>query len=433
MHAPRTKILVLASGLAVACQQTTAPEILDDRGYLAAAGSGNSTDPATKNQCNKNGWKDFGFRNQGQCVRFVQTGKDSREEVRFATLSTGGFHTCGATSTGLAYCWGQNLQGELGDGTTNDSNVPVAISGGHRFATVTAGTHHSCGVSSGGDAFCWGWNRLGQLGDGTTTDSSTPVAVSGGHAFVSISAGVQHTCGVTTTGSAYCWGHNGSGQLGDDTVSDSPLPVAVSGAHAFVFVSAGHVGHTCGLTTVGLAVCWGNNFLSQLGDGTTTDAHAPVVVFGNRRYASLSAGGFHTCGATTAGEGLCWGDNPSGQFGDGSTIDKSTPTPVSGNHVFAMVDAGDQHTCGVTTGGTLYCWGWNASGQLGNGTNADSHVPVEVLGGLVFTIVSASDPSHTCGVTTAGTAYCWGNNFSGQLGNGTNTDSNTPAAVVLPS
>ena len=110
------------------------------------------------------------------------------------------------TTAGLAYCWGDNVDGKLGDGTTTDSTVPVAVSGGLTFQSVNAGSTHSCGVTTAGAAYCWGDNREGQLGDGTNTDSTVPVAVSGELTFQSVSPGYTHSCGVTTAGGAYCWG-----------------------------------------------------------------------------------------------------------------------------------------------------------------------------------------------------------------------------------
>jgi alpha-tubulin suppressor-like RCC1 family protein len=196
----------------------------------------------------------------------------------FAAMSGGHWHTCGVTSSGSAYCWGHNLFGQLGDGTTTDRTTPVAVSGGLTFEAVSADNSHTCGVTSSGSAYCWGLNSAGKLGDGTTTRRyTTPVAVSGGLTFEAVSAGRYHTCGLTTGGSAYCWGDNGYGQLGDGTTTDRTTPVAVSGGLTFEAVSAGG-GHTCGVTSSGSAYCWGSNFYGGLGDGTTNPSYIPVRV-----------------------------------------------------------------------------------------------------------------------------------------------------------
>jgi alpha-tubulin suppressor-like RCC1 family protein len=345
----------------------------------------------------------------------------------FAGVSVGGNHTCGVTIGGAAYCWGDNTNAELGDGTRTNRVSPVPVSEGQVFATVSAGGYHTCGVTTSGAAYCWGENRRGQLGDGTMTDRLTPVPVSGSLTFTTVSAGDHHTCGVTTSGAAYCWGLDNHGQLG--TPSSEPCsrpgervepcstaPIAVSGGLAFAGVSAGF-GYTCGVTTSSAAYCWW---------------FSPVLVSGSLTFATVSAGAAHSCGVTTGGAAYCWGDNGGGQLGDGTTTFRSSPGPVSGGLTFAAASAGAGYTCGVTTNGAAYCWGDNGFGQLGDGTNLYKLSPVPVSGGLTFAAVSAEALSfHTCGVTTGGAAYCWGPNGSGQVGDGTRTTRFTPVRVAL--
>ncbi len=146
--------------------------------------------------------------------------------LSFAAVSAGFDHSCGVTTAGVAYCWGDNVFGQLGDGTTTNRPMPVAVAGGLSFAAVST-KGHTCGVTTAGDAYCWGQNVRAQLGDGTTTDRLTPVAVAGGLSFAAVSAGFGHSCGVTTAGDAYCWGSNGSGMLGDGTFNNSSVPVLV--------------------------------------------------------------------------------------------------------------------------------------------------------------------------------------------------------------
>src|SRR5437016_41827 len=156
----------------------------------------------------------------------------------FARVSAGGVHTCGVTSGGAGYCWGSNSVGQLGDGTTTNRSSPVPVGGGVSFAAVgAAGGAHTCGVTAGGVAYCWGCNSNGQLGDGTTTDRSTPVLVAGGVSFAAVSAGSYHTCGLTAAGAVYCWGVNITGQLGAGTTTTRLTPerggsvAAVSGGN----------------------------------------------------------------------------------------------------------------------------------------------------------------------------------------------------------
>jgi alpha-tubulin suppressor-like RCC1 family protein len=156
--------------------------------------------------------------------------------LTFTRLSVGDAHTCGLATEGAWYCWGRNESGQLGNGTAGPdichgspcSTLPVAVASGVSFMTVFAGYRHSCGVTSAGFAHCWGNNLYGQLGDGTSVSSLTPVAVTGGLRFASVSPHTSHTCGLTTGGVAYCWGSNSYGQLGTGT-SDSYVPLRVTG------------------------------------------------------------------------------------------------------------------------------------------------------------------------------------------------------------
>jgi len=350
--------------------------------------------------------------------------------LSFAAVSAGFNHTCGVTTAGAAYCWGHNIEGQLGDGTRTDRTSPVAVLRGLSFAAMSAGFSHTCGVTTAGAAYCWGAGVDGELGDGNATNWTFPVAVLGGLSFAAVSAGFLYTCGVTTTDVAYCWGRGGNGNLGDGSATSRTSPVAVVGGLSFAAVSAGVFGHTCGVTTAGAAFCWGYNLEYQLGDGTTTDRTSPVAVLGGLSFAAVSAGYRYTCGVTTAGAAYCWGNNTFGQLGDGTTTDRTSPVAVLGGLSFAAVNAGEfGHICGVTTAGAAYCWGDNRSGQLGDETTTFRTSPVAVLGGLSFAAVSAGE-LHTCGLTTAGTVYCWGSNASGQLGDGTTTDSHVPVRVV---
>lgn len=349
----------------------------------------------------------------------------------FAEVSSGFSHTCGVTTAHVAYCWGNNSNGVIGDGTRTTRLNPTLVSGTLSFSAVSAGANHTCGVAAG-IVYCWGSNRFGELGDGTTTDRLTPGAVPapGGMTFASVTSGWYHTCAITTEGAAYCWGYNLSGQLGDGTRSDRSSPTPVSGSVIFATVSAGSA-HTCGRTAASATYCWGDNSYGQLGNGTTAPDSSPGLVASpvGVTFAAVWAGSNHTCGRTAAGDAYCWGFNTGGQLGDGTTTDRSSPVLVAGGLTFTNLAPGSLHTCGATTASPpTYCWGSNSGGQLGDGTTTAHPNPATVPGFGISTLSVGG--SHTCGTTSVGAVYCWGFNTTGQLGDGTAVNRSIPTHIV---
>lgn len=195
-------------------------------------------------------------------------------------FSAGYGHTCAVTVGGAAYCWGHNWKGQLGNGTTTKTKVPVGVRGlGAGVASISAGRLHSCAVMKSGAAFCWGVNQRGELGNGTTSGATTPVRVTGlGSRVASISAADRGTCATTLAGGAYCWGSNGNGTLGNGTSNHSTVPVPVVGLGSGVASVSAGTAHNCATTTAGAAWCWGYGYYGQLGNGTRTNASVPVPV-----------------------------------------------------------------------------------------------------------------------------------------------------------
>lgn len=342
----------------------------------------------------------------------------------FASVSAGGGYSCGVTPSGEGYCWGLNDAGQLGDGTTTDRVLPVAVSGGLSFASIHAGSSVTCGITVSDVAYCWGANNSGQLGDGTTVDRNMPVAVAGGLTFSEVSSYGSHTCGVTTSQAAYCWGWDGAGQLGDGTpdAAATPTPAPVSGGMSFAHVTVGS-SHTCALTPAGVAYCWGwDEGYGQLGTGDPrANSAVPVAVDGGYTFATIAARGHSTCALTVEGMGYCWGDNRGGQLGDGTREIRTSPVGVLGGLTFSALRQG----CGVADDGLGYCWG---------GGIAEFNPPVEpelIAGDIRFADVSPGG-NHDCGVGPAGAAYCWGASNWGQLGDGSTDFSRTPVRVMGP-
>lgn len=334
-----------------------------------------------------------------------------------------GAHGCGVTDGGAAYCWGWGGSGELGIGYRTFSNetlaslqTPRGVAGGHSFAAVGASGVHSCGITPAHDAYCWGDNAQGQLGDGSTTSSLVPVLVTGGHQFASVTVGYFHTCGLTTANRVYCWGNNDAGQLGR-TGTSSEVPVLVgSDTLLFTTVRAG-LYHNCAISPGQEAFCWGYNYSGQVGNGATGSVvTAPSAVQGGHSFVAVAAGYAHSCAIASDGAAYCWG--AASLIGDGSFNGVSPlPRAVTGGP-FATVEtalsAGQENTCALTSAGAAYCWGHNSLGELGDGSTTDRTTPVRVTGGT-FSSISVG-AFVTCGVSSAAVALCWGDNADGRAG-----------------
>ncbi len=353
----------------------------------------------------------------------------------FTVVSTGGAHSCGLNTSGAAYCWGDASMGQIGDGLVKSpvsgsmgqggqlQMVPSRVTGGIAFANVAAGTNHSCGVTTDGAAWCWGEkNSLGATVSNTWSmvgsTANTPVKVSGTVRFKpeTLAAGGS-TCAISTSGTPYCWGAinmwdrsytmpytepvavNGSGSTVTGQTSSFQYP-ALAGPLVSLTVGANHA---CGLTAAGKAYCWGDNSNGQIGNGVVGNPPpvytytAPIAVAGGLSFSSIDAGVAHTCATTTGGAVYCWGANGFGQLGDGTTTPRPSPVQVvtTGSTVsgmvavptvgtFTSVQAYGNHTCAGTSAGSTYCWGSNRYGQLGIGESgsywyaSDRWFPVQV-------------------------------------------------------
>jgi alpha-tubulin suppressor-like RCC1 family protein len=267
----------------------------------------------------------------------------NQKAITFANLSVGREHSCGVSLSGDAFCWGSNSANQLGFVTNTYSvDTAGFVFTNAAFTRIAAGGLHNCGLTTVGTTLCWGANDQGQRGDGTTlnpaldTVSSKLTAVAGGVVFDSITAGYKHTCGLDAGGVAYCWGDNNFGQLGNGTTTRSLTPVPVAGGITFSAISSGFF-HTCGIATSGAAYCWGRNTPNelqesvggQLGDGTTVSKTSPTAVSGGLVFRSISASEVTTCGVTTTGVAYCWGDNEYGQLGTGDVTSSQIPIRVA--------------------------------------------------------------------------------------------------------
>jgi len=391
----RTKPLIVAAVLIAACSDALGPVPAGTFGFVAGGfehtcallGSGAA-------YC-------WGFNGSLQLGTGAANGRDTLPHavsggLVFTQIDASQGHTCGITRAGAAYCWGSGSNdGALGNDTVDLSPVPVPVDGGLKFKAITLGWSHTCGLTTAGEAYCWGNNDFGKLGaDSTGLSVRTPVPVTGGRTYTAIAAGDYHTCAIAVGGAAYCWGANDFGALGTGDSAFHATPTAVAGGHFFKAIAGGNV-HTCGLTTGGDVYCWGSGWYGQVGNGSHSDEPAPVKVSGDRTYSAVSVGANHSCALAEGGTLYCWGGDGAAQlggtasetciYGPGPTDNfpcTSTPIVAAGGQQFRALSAGSFHTCTVGMGGGAYCWGGNNEGQIGNG----------VAGSAVVNAARVSDP-----------------------------------------
>jgi alpha-tubulin suppressor-like RCC1 family protein len=357
-------------------------------------------------------------------------------------VTTGEHDSCAITSTLLASCWGDNGFGELGNGSTTDSHVPVQVAGLPPATAIDAGDLHVCAIDVTKQPWCWGKDNFGQLGNGTTTNhSAVPVMVAGSVQAIQIGAGNEFSCALVVGGAVYCWGRGDEGQLGNGTNSSAKKPKQVIGLPPASAIAVGGF-HACAVLLDGGAVrCWGANTFGALGNGTTTSSNVPVPVAGIFNALTITAGGFHTCALLSGGDVQCWGDNFDGQVGDGTNTDRLVPAQVVGlTRGATQISAGLSHTCALLgTTNDAACWGDGFHGQLGDGVFASTNIPVPYLGPVqppaggpgTGPVQVAAGYSHTCVSMTTGVVECFGSNEDGELGNGGGGIADASAVPVL--
>jgi alpha-tubulin suppressor-like RCC1 family protein len=385
--------------------------------------------------------------------------------------ASGTSRTCSIVSNEL-YCWGTNDYGQLGNGqggTGDYSYTPVkvvqetGVLAGKVIDDVFAAQWHNCALATG-KVYCWGLNTSGQLGNGTTTNSNKPVEVGGALAGKTVTAigGTGNSSCAIAGGKIYCWGENGSGTVGNNSTTDVKTPTLVSTTNlgssytATALSTSGSRSYNMCAIVNGKAWCWGNNESGQVGNGVanTTLVLVPTKVIdtgvlSGKTVTSISQDGYfngnngngdytHVC-VVANGAGYCWGENDDGQLGNNTVTTSSVPVAVTTSGALAgktMQDivAGLKHTCALANS-KVYCWGNSSSGQLGNGGNTSKTVPTAVIeqaGGLQGKTITAIGGGANRGCAVANfQSYCWGLNTDGQIGDGTQTNRYVPTESLF--
>jgi alpha-tubulin suppressor-like RCC1 family protein len=372
--------------------------------------------------------------------------------------------TCFGTTDGITACTGENLLGQLGVSSPDQSWIPLAIDtskslNGMSTSMVTlTNNRFGCVVASNNRLYCWGNNGDGQLGSGpdNNVDKSSPILISTGplvgKTIQSISLSEYHACAIASDNNAYCWGSNSYGEIGDGTGDNEafkmPSAVDTSGAFSGKTVKAITAGDnfTCAIASDDKAYCWGYNDYYQLGDGTTNySAFSPVAVvttgvLSGKTVKAISSGGYHTCVIASDDKPYCWGYGDYGQLGNSANGSSNVPVAVtmtgalSGKTVKSIA-TGAHHTCVIASDNKPYCWGYGGSAALGNNGVSDSNIPVAVTmtgalsGKTVKSIATRS--YHVCVIASDNRPYCWGYGGNGALGNGAYSSSMVPIAVNI--
>jgi alpha-tubulin suppressor-like RCC1 family protein len=344
------------------------------------------------------------------------------------TVWSSGWHSAAVEGTVL-YAWGQNSDGQLGTGNTQNAIARRPVMNVKNPASIGLGQLHSCYCDTTGQAFCWGRNVEGQLGTGNTSQSLTPIAVPGLTDCVQIAGGAKHTCAIHVDRTVSCWGQNTSGQVGQ-TAATTPVtsPMLVPNITDVADVQCGEL-YTCVRKADGTVQCWGDNKFGQLGDGTMTARATTAAVTGLTDIVEMAIGRFFACARHMAGTLSCWGQNDSGQLGSSASLMIPSPVDIVGISDASQMAIGQEQICIIhRTTGIMSCWGNNKKGQLGNGTLNNSAVPVDVVDIQQVTSISAGSV-HTCARHSAGLA-CWGENIVNQLGDGSTTNRSRPVSVA---
>jgi alpha-tubulin suppressor-like RCC1 family protein len=364
-------------------------------------------------------------------------------------VSTGGTgtnngHTLAIKNSGELWAWGNNVFGNIGDGTTTAKSSPVQIGASSwKYASAGAwGSWTSAAIAQDDALFAWGLNERGSFGDGTTINKSSPVRI-GTSSWLTIAATGWGMAGSLkgVSGNLYAWGVGANGaRAAYSTTTNVSSPVQVGlfnfrvspiqiGTNSWSKISAG-LSYAVGLLANGQIYSWGLNSVGQLGDGTTTSRSSPVFtsITSGISWAQITSAEVTAYARAANGALYAWGGSALGQLGDGTTVNKSSLVKI-GNESWTQISAGGSHAMGILANNKLAAWGLNARGQLGDGTTVNKSSPV-VIGAESWSSITAG-VNTAIGVNSSGALFTWGDNQYGQLAQGTTISRSSPIQVGI--
>ena len=356
-------------------------------------------------------------------------------------IAAGDKHTCAIAVNNIIWCWGDNAYSQLGSavfpGTESLEPIQTTALPGSRIARrIVAGANHTCVLATDGTVWCWGQNGNGNLGDGSFLNQGDPVQVVLAGTATMIAAGGSTTCAALSDNSLKCWGKGSSGQIGNGAaLLSNGTPVFTSLVPDSFTVAHLEIGstHSCAISVAGAAWCWGLSTFGRLGTTASSNAVTPTATASLGGTASeVAAGGTHTCALLINGTISCFGNNNMGQLGQAlATASSSTPTLVTLAATATHVTAGSQFTCTLLSTAVVHCFGDNADSQLGSGSSGSARETPGVVTGLTGTVVDVTAGTrHGCAVMSTGQVRCWGLNDLGQLGIGTQSNVATATAIA---
>lgn len=362
-------------------------------------------------------------------ILFISTVSISQAQ----SIAAGYYHTLKVCPDGTVMAFGGNFTGQLGDGTNNNSNVPITISGLTGVIAVSAGDNFSMALTSDSTVWTWGNNGSGQLGIGSFESSITPLQVVDLTGVVSISAGGSHAIVAKGDGTLWTWGNNNSGQAGDGTIgTSSNIPSIVPESANYIKVAAGG-NHNLALKNDGTVWAMGSGTTGVLGDGTNNSSFVPIQTNTLPGVTDIASGQNFGMVINSDSTVSAWGYGMSGQLGNGSNTIEYSPVIVNNLTGITNLAQGSFSLCGIArkADGTLWVWGNNEYGQLGTGDGSlvsiNSPIQLVVPTGMVEI---AAGNNHSAATKNDGTTWAWGANQAGQLGSGNNIYSDAPAEIT---